>query len=157
MHARPASPANVPPLKVLISCSHQSNFRFAAMSLRVALSRTITRTFATARPPPPYVDKNTRVLCQGFTGKNGTFHSQQAIEYAPSCIAIFYQRYLTALYQLRHQDGRRCVAKQGWKHALGPTRFCKRCRSQEAHGLQCICCLRTRPHAAYVRTSVMHL
>jgi hypothetical protein len=27
------------------------------------------------------VDRSTRVICQGFTGKNGTFHSEQAINY----------------------------------------------------------------------------
>src|SRR5205085_2752135 len=27
------------------------------------------------------IDKNTRVLCQGFTGRNGTFHSEAAIAY----------------------------------------------------------------------------
>ena len=32
------------------------------------------------------VDKNTRVICQGFTGAHGTFHSEQAIKYGTNLV-----------------------------------------------------------------------
>jgi succinyl-CoA synthetase alpha subunit len=32
------------------------------------------------------VDKNTRVICQGFTGKQGTFHSEQALAYGTKMV-----------------------------------------------------------------------
>jgi succinyl-CoA synthetase alpha subunit len=35
---------------------------------------------------PILVDKNTKVICQGFTGSQGTFHSEQAIAYGTKMV-----------------------------------------------------------------------
>ncbi|GAB2275295.1 hypothetical protein Dimus_010056 [Dionaea muscipula] len=69
--------------RLLATLSSKISSPKPAIAPAAAPSLGQSRHFAAAPPPPPgvFVDHSTRVICQGITGKNGTFHTEQAIEY----------------------------------------------------------------------------
>jgi hypothetical protein len=72
--------------------SRQAKRLVSSLSSKISsFSYSQSRSFTAAPPPPPavFVDKNTRVICQGITGKNGTFHTEQAIEYGTKMVYNF--------------------------------------------------------------------
>jgi succinyl-CoA synthetase alpha subunit len=50
------------------------------------LSKRATQSRSMSANAKVWIDKDTRVICQGFTGKQGTFHSEQAIAYGTQMV-----------------------------------------------------------------------
>jgi len=60
--------------------------KVAVSSFRSFCQRSFTRSCYSHTRANLSVDKNTKIICQGFTGKQGTFHSKQAIEYGSKIV-----------------------------------------------------------------------
>jgi succinyl-CoA synthetase alpha subunit len=57
---------------------------FSRLARTAVLSTSSRRMMSTTARV--FVNKDTKVLCQGFTGKQGTFHSKQAIDYGTKMV-----------------------------------------------------------------------
>ncbi|KAF6262600.1 succinyl-CoA synthetase-like protein [Scenedesmus sp. NREL 46B-D3] len=59
---------------------------YRALSAALNQAAAGLRQYSQAAQPAVFVDKNTKVICQGITGKTGTFHTEQAIAYGTQMV-----------------------------------------------------------------------
>nr|POE60032.1 succinate--coa ligase [adp-forming] subunit alpha-2, mitochondrial [Quercus suber] len=76
-----ADPSSISDLSFIVDPS-STGTAFIELKSVVNFVAVTQQYAAAAMHPPPvvFVDKNTRVICQGIKGKNDTFHTKQAIE-----------------------------------------------------------------------------
>merc|ERR1712149_119740 len=66
---------------------HRMAASIRALSRNLATgSKNGVRSCHTQTRPNMLLTKESKVICQGFTGKQGTFHSKQAIEYGTNMV-----------------------------------------------------------------------
>lgn len=50
------------------------------------IPKTVSRFFSSTTQPYVWVNKHTKVICQGITGKQGTFQTEQALQYGTKMV-----------------------------------------------------------------------
>lgn len=58
------------------------------LSLNKTINKTLIQNLKKNFSSAPYVfiNKDTKVICQGMTGKQGTFHTEKALEYGTKMV-----------------------------------------------------------------------